>query len=262
MEKTDRDKQTIVTITSDFGWQDYYLALLKGAMLRGNAHLNIVDITHEIKNYDIVRAAFIFKNSWVAFPKGSIHILSVNDLAGTKYVLIKHNGHYFIGPDNGVFSLVFEEKPIVVYQLILPEEGTFVLNDIFAKAVEQIVFNLALEDIGEPIESLLTRISFQPIMGQSQIRGAVIHVDNYDNAITNIRKETFDKIAKNRPFKLSFKGHESISVLSKYYHDVPVGETLCLFNSANHLEVAINMGSAAGLLGFDLEDTVQIDFLE
>ena len=224
--------------------------------------LNIVDITHEIKNYDIVRAAFIFKNGWAAFPKGSIHVLSVNDLTGTKYVLIKHNGHYFIGPDNGVFSLVFEEKPIVIYQLTLPENGAFLLNDIFAKAVGHIVSNLALEDIAVPIESLLTRISFQPITGQSQIRGAVIHLDNYNNAITNIRKETFDKIAKNRSFELSFKGHAPISTLSKHYHDVPVGETLCFFNSANHLEVAINMGSAAGLLGFDLEDTIQIDFFE
>lgn len=264
MENNQKYPPSLITLTSDFGWKDYYLALLKGAMLSKQPHLNIVDITHEIQNYDIVRAAFIFKNAWAAFPRGTIHVLSVNDLNDetTRFVLIQHDGHYFIGPNNGVFSLVFDNKPIKIYQLPAIEKTPFTLKDIFAEAVDHIVKGLPIEEIGEPIDSLLTRITFQPITGQAQIRGAIIHVDNYENAITNITKDIFDKIGQNRPFKLSFKGHDPISTISQHYHDVPVGETLCLFNSADHLEIAINMGSASGLLSMGLEDTVQLDFLD
>lgn len=90
----------------------------------------------------------------------------------------------------------------------------------------------------------------------------MIHIDNYDNVITNISRELFDRIGYNRSFKLTFKGHDPILRICEHYYDVPIGEILCLFNSADHLEVAINMGNAAGLLGFDLEDTIQIEFLD
>jgi S-adenosyl-L-methionine hydrolase (adenosine-forming) len=99
----------------------------------------------------------------------------------------------------------------------------------------------------------------QPVISQNQIRGSVIHIDNYDNVILNITRDLFQKISKNRPFQLYFKRHDPITQLSNYYNDVPIGETLCLFNS-DYLEIAINMGKAAELLGLKIEDTVQINF--
>ena len=109
----------VVTFTSDFGLQDYYTAIIKGAILCKDKTINIVDITHNIKNYDIVQGAYVLKNAYEHFPKGSIHILSVNNFykKEPRFLAVRHNGHYFIGPDNGIFSLLFDDQPTDIYKL-------------------------------------------------------------------------------------------------------------------------------------------------
>ncbi len=253
---------TIVTLTSDFGNQDYYAAILKGAMLREHKNLQFVDITHNVKNYDIVQAAFIFKNAWQSFPEGTIHIVSVNDFDSEKraFLAIKHAEHYFIGPDNGLFWLTFEQMPAEVYELPPIEQSDFSLKAIFSNAVKHITTQKNFAKIGTKREEIVQRIALQPVTSQAQIRGSVIHIDNYDNVIVNISRDLFEKIGAGRPFSLYFKRHDPITKLCDYYHDVPVGEVLCLFNSANCLEIAINMGRAATLLGLNVEDVVQVDF--
>jgi hypothetical protein len=113
--------------------------------------------------------------------------------------------------------------------------------------------------LGNPARDILQRITFQPVIAPSQIRGAVIYVDNYDNVVSNITRDLFEKVGRGRPFQLFFKRHDPILRLSKHYNDVPIGETLCLFNS-DYLEVSINMGKAAELFGLKIEDTIQINF--
>lgn len=252
----------IVTLTTDFGLQDYYAAVIKGAILCEDPSLNIVDITHNVQNYDIVQGAFILKNAYHSFPKGSIHILSINNFYTQElmFITFQKDGHYFIGPDNGVFSLMFEELPQDVYELSFKEEGSFPLKNVFAKAVGHIISGKPLLEIGFPIEKMEQRITLQPVISPDQIRGSVIHIDKYQNVIINVTKDLFDQVSKKRSFSLYFKRHDPIEQLSEYYYDVPVGETLCLFNSSNYLEVAINMGKAASLLGLNIDDTIQIDF--
>jgi S-adenosyl-L-methionine hydrolase (adenosine-forming) len=252
----------IITLTTDFGYKDHYLALIKGAMLCQFPSLNIVDITHEIKNYDIVQAAFIFRNAWAGFPAGTIHVLSVDDFhdGRNEFIAIRHAGHYFIGPDNGVFSLVFDDVPKEIYTLEYSDHDDFPLKDVYARAVGHIAKELPFHEIGFPAGKIVRRLSFQPVISHSHIRGSVIHIDNYDNVIVNIRRELFEQVANGRAFALYFKRHDPITRLSSHYHDVPVGEPLCLFNSAGYVEIAVNMGKAATLLGLKLEDTVQVDF--
>lgn len=253
---------SIVTFTSDFGNQDYYVAIIKGAILCQQRQIQFVDITHNVKNYDIVQAAFIFKNAWQSFPQGSIHLLSINDFdnAHQGFLVIKHEGHYFIGPDNGLFWLVFEKIPDEVYELPKTENSNFPLKDIYAKAVAHITTQKSLQTIGNRLHNIVQRIALQPVTSKSHIRGSVVHIDNFENVIVNINKELFEKISKNRPFSLYFKRHDPITQLSQNYYDVPVGEILCRFNSADCIEIAINMGKAASLLGLKVEDVVQIDF--
>ena len=253
----------IVTFTTDFGWRDYYLAMIKGAMLCGHPQLNIVDITHSIKNYDIVQAAFLFKNAWRSFPEGTIHLISINDFyaARKRFLATTCEGHFFIAPDNGVFSLIFDdEMPPHFYELDYDEGSPFPLKDIYAQAVGYLAHGRPLIEIGLPAQDIEQRITLQPVIGHSQIRGSIIYVDNYDNAISNINRELFDKVGSGRPFKLYFKRHPPIKRLSKHYQDLPVGELLCLFNSAGYLEIAVNMGRASTLFGLKEEETIQIDF--
>ena len=252
----------IVTLTTDFGWRDYYLGLLKGAMLRNHASLNLVDITHDIQTYDIVQAAFIFRNIWKNFPKGTIHLVSVNDFGSPQsgFIAIQHHGHFFVGPDNGLFSLVFDQVPTLIQQLPYQEDGHFPLKEIYAEAIGHLANGKPIHELGEPKEELEQRITFQPVIGASRIRGSVIHIDNYENVILNITKDLFQQVGGERSFTLSFKRHDPITQLSNHYYEVPVGEILCLFNSADYLEIAINMGKASSLLGLQIEDTVQVDF--
>ena len=253
----------IVTLTSDFGLKDFYVGLIKGALLSEDEHLNIVDISHNVNVYDIVQGAFILKNCFAEFPVGTIHIISINNY-GTKkpcFLAVRYAGHFFIGPDNGIFSLLFDKiGEGNVYELDYVEDGGFPVKAVFAKAVRHITGGMPFNEIGYPVDEIEERISFQPVVSSSQIRGAIIHIDNYENVISNISRIGFDRVANGRKFSVFFKRHNPIKRLSNYYNDVAVGETLCFFNSSGYLEIAINMGKASSLLGLHVEDTIQIDF--
>ncbi len=253
---------TIVTLTSDFGVHDYDVAAIKGAMLHSERNLLFVDISHNIKHHDIVQAAFVFKNAWHHFPEGTIHVLSVKnfDEAHKGFLLIRHAGHYFIGPDNGVFWLVFGQMPAEVYQLPLPAPSRFPLCAVYAQAVGHIATQKPLQELGSPTQTMVQRIALQPVTTVSQIRGSVIYIDNFDNVIINIAQDLFEKVGRGRTFALYFKQHDPIRKLSTHFYDVPIGDTLCRFNSAGFLQIAIYMGRAATLLGLQVDDIIQIDF--
>ncbi len=249
-----------VTFTSDLGLSDYYVAVIKGTLLSHNPGLNIIDVSHNVKSFDIVQGAYILKNAYSSFPAGTVHIISINDhyKKDRCFLAARYDGHYFIGPDNGIFSLIFEQAPDKVYEL---EGASDVLaQDIFAKAVKHIIGGMPFNEIGVLVDEIEERITFQPITNPSLIKGAVVHVDTYENVIVNISKKLFEETNQNRSFKIYFKRFEPITKISSSFADVPVGETLCLFNSAGLLEIAINKGKAASLLGLTLEDGVHIEF--
>lgn len=251
----------IVTFTTDFGLDDYYVAILKGAMLQQDPDLLFIDITHKVKPYDIVQGAFVLKNAFHNFPANTIHIISVNnDSERLSFIAFRHNGHFFAGPDNGVFTLMFDELPKDVYRLDYNPDSAFPLKEVFAHAVAHLAAGKPLHEIGMPAGETERRIALQPVISTSQIRGSVIYVDHYENVVVNIPKELFEKVRNGRKFALFFKRHDPITKLCHRYQDVPVGETLCLFNSAGHLEIAINLGKAGSLLGLKLDDMVQVDF--
>jgi hypothetical protein len=251
----------IITLTTDFGQNDFYVAMLKGAMLQQHAGLQIVDVTHNVAPYDIVQGAFILKNAFRHFPKDTIHLVSINNFSGNlSFIAFRCEGHYFVGPDNGIFSLIFNELPSEVYRLDYDPEDPFPLKAVFANAVSHLAAGKPLFEIGLPDHDLETRIALQPVISTSQIRGSVIYVDHYENVIVNISRELFEKVRNERRFALYFKRNDPITKMSRRYHDVPVGEVLCFFNSSDYLEIAINMGKAGGMLGLKVDDMVQVDF--
>ncbi|MEQ8705252.1 MAG: SAM-dependent chlorinase/fluorinase [Phaeodactylibacter sp.] len=252
-----------VTLTTDFGDKGFDLPKLKGALLTAAASVQLIDLTHQVGNYNIVQAAFLFRNAWPSFPKGTIHLISVNDYPSNtpRFLAAAHRGHYFIAPDNGLFSLIFPEDAPNQYHLISygPEE-LISLEQVYARAVGHLAQGRPIIELGETATEVMQRITLQPVIGPSQIRGSVIFVDSFDNAITNINRALFEQVGGGRSFALYFKRNDPIKNLCQYYHEVDIGEPLCLFNSSNLLEIAINMGKASSLLGIHVEDTVQIEF--
>ena len=255
----------IITLTTDLGDKDFYQAALKGSILSQLPTANIVDITHNISAFNVQQAAFILKNSFHYFPKATVHLIGIDSVFNeqTRYLALKYKDHYFVGSDNGIFSLLFEEDPAEIVELNIMQDLKFLhfpLSDILSKAASHLAKGGKLKDIGIPVSSIEEKTTIQPVIERSLIRGRVIYIDSYQNIITNITKDIFTREQNNRDFTLFFKRNESISQLSWHYNEVPEGEKLCLFGISNHLEIAINKGNASGLLGMHLGDIVRIEF--
>ncbi len=251
----------LLTLTTDFGRDDFHLPRLKAALLTATPALRIVDISHEVPTYDIVRAAFIFTKVWSRFPPGSVHLLSVYDYYQPRgrFLACRHAGHHFIAPDNGIFSLIFGSVPEETYVLDDYDPDT-PLSEIYARAVTHVARQKPFHEIGLPATRYTERLAFQPVIGPNYVRGSAVFIDRYDNVTTNISREIFEQVGQGRGFQLLVKRMAPLDGLSFRYHDVPEGEPLCRFDSDGFLEVAVNLGRAAPLLGIQVEDTVQIEF--
>ena len=251
----------LVTFTSDFGQDDYYEAALKGAMFSKVANLQIIDVSNNVEPYDIITAAFLVKNAYPNFPKGTIHIVSVDNYydASSEFILLACEGQYFIAPNNGVLSMIAKNRNYQAYKIKLPD-STQVLDYVYANTVYYIANGLDFSEIATPVDQILERTSRAPVVNRDMIRGTIIHVDHYGNAITNIDRQIFDKVGQNRKFGLFYKPSEPISKLSKTYSDVGIGTVICFFNASSFLEIAVNKGKANTLLGLDRESIVQVVF--
>lgn len=255
----------IITLTTDLGYKDFYQAALKGSILNTLPSVNIIDITHEIEAFNISKAAFILKNSFSYFPKETVHLIGIDTVysAANKYLAVKYRNHYFVGSDNGIFSLIFEETPQEVVELNILQDLKFLhfpLADIFVKAACHLAAGGQLKEIGEPTFEIEEKMNFHPVIEKNHIKGSVIFIDSFENVVTNITKDLFNKVQAGRKFTLHFKRSESINQLSWHYDEVPEGEKLCLFGISDHLEIAINKGKASGLLGLKPNDTILIEF--
>ena len=255
----------IITLTTDLGYKDFYQAALKGSILSQLPNANIVDISHDISAFNIPQAAFVLRNAFHYFPKGTVHLIGIDSVFNekTRYLALKYREHFFVGSDNGIFSLIFEEEPSEIVELNIMQDLKYLhfpLSDIFPKAASHLAKGGKLKEIGISVSGVEDRMTLQPVIERDVIRGSVIYIDSFQNIITNITKEIFTRVQVNRDFTLFFKRNESISQLSWHYNEVPEGEKLCLFGISNHLEIAINKGNASGLLGLHLGDIVRIEF--
>ncbi|MDB5019485.1 MAG: hypothetical protein JWQ28_612 [Pedobacter sp.] len=255
----------IITLTTDLGSKDFYQAALKGSILSIMPTANIVDITHEVPSFNISYAAFVLKNVYNYFPKETVHLIGIDSVFSeqSKYVALKYHDHYFVGADNGIFSLLFDEAPDELVELNIMQDLKYLhfpLVDIFVKAAIHLARGGKLREIGLPADSVEERMLLHPVIERDIIRGSVIYIDTFCNVITNITKELFTRIQRNRDFTLYFRKSETINQLSWHYNEVPEGEKLCLFGISNHLEIAINKGKASGLLGLHLNDIVRVEF--
>jgi S-adenosylmethionine hydrolase len=167
-------------------------------------------------------------------------------------LLAFHNNQYFLCADNGLLTMMLEEKPELV--IGLPLEADAVKNTLYCagvmgKAIQQLVDGESIQTIGNPDIQIVEKHPLRPFFSDAWIEGQIIFIDNFENVIVNITLEQFEEQRKGRNFKIIFKRDEVIDRISESYADVPEGEKLALFNSAGYLEIAINKGNAAGLFG-------------
>ncbi|HLF32758.1 MAG TPA: SAM-dependent chlorinase/fluorinase [Cyclobacteriaceae bacterium] len=254
----------VITFMSDFGESDHYVSSVKARILSVNPGLQIIDISHQIDLHNLAHAAFVLKSVFREFAAGTVHLAAVDTLGSTpsRFLALKIEDHFFVGADNGLFSLVGVKTPSMVVEIARPsnaENSTFPARDILARPCALLASGTGLQDIGIRTTEYTQLIDRQARASKKQISGSVIRVDHYGNLITDIKKKVFDDIRGQRPYAITF-ARESIEEISQYYGQVEDGDCFVLFNSLGLLEIGIFRGNAAELLGMGYDSPVHIHF--
>jgi S-adenosylmethionine hydrolase len=250
-----------ITLTSDFGTKDHYVGTMKGVIYGINPEVHIVDISHEIAPQDILEAAFLLRSSYSHFPIRTIHVVVVDPTVGStrKLLIVGTENYYFVAPDNGVLSLIYDVEPVSTVVEITAEHfflnrvsKTFHGRDIMAPAAAWLSKGTGIENFGDPVTDYFRlALPKAKMLPDGNLKGNVIHVDRFGNLITNITREDYEQARTQSPgdaFKLTV-GKQEIPKLNEFYAEGPKGTLLALFGSADFLEVAQTQGSAAKTLG-------------
>lgn len=249
----------LITFMSDFGLTDYYTAAVKAILYSSDPSLQVIDISHEIDSFNIAHASFVLRSVYRDFPRETVHLIAVGaSSAREDYVAVKLDHHFFVSADNGIISLLSDQEPEAIVRLD-NRNTSFAAKDVLAPAAVNLAKGAKLEDIGTKMHEINRKIPRQLKANKKIISGHVIHMDHYGNLITNIDRYTFDVLSKDTKFEITF-GREHFDTIQHSYYDVDFGECALFFNSQGLLEISINQGSAAQLLGLKYDSAVQIFF--
>ncbi|WP_425392703.1 SAM hydrolase/SAM-dependent halogenase family protein [Ekhidna sp.] len=253
----------LITFMSDFGTVDHYVAAVKAAIVSESPSQPITDITHDIRPFDISHAANVIRNVYKDFPEKTVHIVAVDAVKEKSRALaLELDGHLFVGFDSGIFSLISSKRPS---EIVLLENGqsTFPAKDVLAKTALKLASGKSLKDVGEKVEELTELYARQLKVTKREIAGHVITVDHFGNLITNIKKEEFEKIIEINGAGVRYAirfGREQFQGIHSYFTDVESGDCYVLFNSSGQLQIGINKGNAAELLGLSVDSPILIEF--
>jgi S-adenosylmethionine hydrolase len=244
----------LLTLSSDIGNQDYIVGAIKAQLLKVNPDFRLIDISHSISPFNYPQAAYVCKNSIRNFPPYTYHLILVNlfESRPEQLLLAFHKEQYFLIADNGLLTMILEEKPEMVIGIPLDKtvtKTTLHFAEVMAGVINKLVNGESIKDIGIADAGYMEKIPLKPMLSDDWIEGQIIFIDNFENVVVNITRTQFEEQRKGRHFKIVFKRDEVIENISESYADVAEGEKLALFNSVGYLEIAINKGNAAGLFG-------------
>lgn len=250
---------TVITLLTDFGTADYFVGAMKGAILSVNPLAIIADITHEVPPQDIQSAAFSLLAAYKTFPEGTIHVAVVDPGVGStrRPILVSAGGHFFVGPDNGLFTYIYDRE--LMYQIFhvtaekyfrQPPSTTFHGRDIFAPVAAALSNGVKAEEFGPRIvDAVRLENSLVAEVKNGSVEGRIIHIDRFGNCITNITRDVFDI------GNLVING-ETITDFRDFYADNPRNEPFAIWGSAGFLEISINGASAAHKLRIKTGDRI------
>ncbi|MGQ9920221.1 MAG: SAM hydrolase/SAM-dependent halogenase family protein [Desulfobacca sp.] len=256
----------IITLLTDFGYRDAYVGSMKGVILSRNPWVQVVDLSHEVPPQDIVFGALVLQSTWRYFPPGTIHLAVVDPGVGSRRRLLAAavGEHFLVGPDNGLFSLIFaEEPPQTMVSLenpgfFLPQvSATFHGRDILAPAAAHLSLGLPLAAFGPELKEPVPLDLPAPQFSESAVTGQVIAVDHFGNLITNIPSGQLQAWRQGRAARL-WVADQPVPYWAATYSEVPPAALLALAGSHGYLEIACREGSAAARLGAGKGTTVRL----
>jgi len=273
---------SIITLTTDFGIKDHFVATAKGKLLSKVRGGQIVDVSHCIDLYNVGNASYVVAGAYAAFPKNTIHIVCVdaelNENSG--FLLMQFDGHYFLAADNGLCSLLTQDREEAIEKVIrlTVADHHDTAMDLFATVSAQICDGVAIETLGETVaaDGYLEVTELKPRVSEDRnaIYANIIYEDHYGNAVSNISKKLFDEVGKGRPFLFTGSKYKMSRIHNSYadfntelralneYH----GTSLLIFNDCSLLQVSLykanpaTSGSVRSLLGLGYHDPIIIEF--
>jgi S-adenosylmethionine hydrolase len=259
----------VITLTT--GWtDDFYIAAVKGILVSEVPSLQVVDMSHQAPafNSGISYAAYMVKHSYTYFPRGSVHIISIASeySDSVPFVAAYHNGHYFVGADNGVFGLLFDSAPDAMVRIEKYSDDSspnYPAISVFAPAAAHLAKGGDINELGSACIDYRRMGMALATIDESQITGTIIHINAFGNAITNITRNDFERTGKGRPFEILVQSARyKITRINRYFHETSRGELLAVFNVSEHLEIAINKGKLAQLLKLSLDSNIIVNFFD
>lgn len=260
-------RNPIITLLTDFGTRDHYVASMKGVILGINPRCCLVDISHQVSPHDIEEGAYILLNAYSSFPSGTIHLAVVDPGVGgpREPILIVTGNYFFVGPDNGLFTFAIQrEKAKQVIALtnkkyFLPGlSGTFHGRDLFAPVAGHLSLGVNPQLFGRAVDTWETLSFRKPVAERGRLIGEILHIDAFGNLISNIDAIELSDFAGKRPFTLRV-GNRKIQGLRKGYWEGKRGEAIALIGSGGFLEISIREGNAARVLKVNRGDGVTVE---
>ena len=274
---------SIITLITDFGYKDQFVAQMKGEIYSNNPESQVVDISHNISPFNIMEAAYILENSYKSFPENTIHIIDVDSEKNKekKHIIVKLDNHYFITSDNGIMSILSQNINYQeIYEISILNELKPMQSSLktFSKVACHLSMGGKPEIVVKKINNLKNVKNLKPFVNseKTQIISSVIYIDHFGNVITNIKKSFFEEIGKGRKFEISARNYKFNKIYSSYSDIINFnisedqrsdeGKALIIFNSNNYLQISIyrsnpeNVGTAATLLGLKIYDSVSVMF--
>ena len=251
----------ILSILSDFGTKDGYVAILKYSIELHHSDVHWVDLSHSIEPYNLQEAAIVLKNALPHFPAGSIHWVAMeNHPEGSpkNYLALSHKGQFFFLPDNGIYTLLTDEPPETC-ALIGAAKGPFGSLEVVSAKLSAFLEHRSIDQLG-PAHQPLRLLGRQVRLTRNEITGTVLYTDHFGNLHTNISIELFEKFRQERAYFIKI-GRFDLQKISEGYSAVSPGELLALWNTAGMLEIAIAEGRASNLLGLKPDSPIFIQFI-
>ena len=255
----------IITLTTDLGNVDYYVAALKGRIVSENPNINIVDISHDIPKFDHYKAAYIVREASKYFPVKTVHVVGVVNFKNNlhKLLVAHYRDQYFVCYDTGFFSLLLDEfTDATLFEIEVKSIFTNTLTP-FEELIDvalKIASGKPLPVFATEVHTANRQVVWQAIKQPNAIHGNVIFVDGFENLITNITREMMEEFLSFKSFEIQLRSAK-INYISKSYDDVEPGNLAAIINHSGRLEIAINQGKAAQLLGMELGHKVNIHFI-
>lgn len=258
----------IVTFTTDFGTEDHFVGAMKGVVLGINPGVGVVDICNGVPPYDVLAGALTIAQAYSYYPAGTVHVVVVDPGVGTsrRPIVADAGKHVFVGPDNGVLSMVFDRQERLTvrhvtaeHYFLHPVSTTFHGRDIFAAIAGHVSRGIDLAKLGDPVTDFVRLQLPQSRLEEKRIVGAVLKFDRFGNVITNIGRRAVAHFTGLHPDGFVIRlGSTDITHLRTAYAQAAAGELFGILGSMGYLEIAANRGSAAEISGAKVGDVVEL----